>query len=66
MSAYHKELEKILRDASPAGPITMTRRDIELEIADLTDQLQRPMSNVDRLNTVEARVRYRKMLATMV
>ena len=59
MATYMKELKRILCMKSPINA-QMSHADLEREIAKISDLLRGPLSNVDRLDLVEARQRLRR------
>ena len=65
MDPYHKALAKVMQDESPAESTTMTREEIEADIAAISKLLIGPMANGERLDLVETRRALRKQRAAM-
>jgi hypothetical protein len=62
---YLRELEKIIRDPSPAMPTRRTAAEIESDIQKISDELKGALSNYERLCLIEDRQRLRKQLAAI-
>lgn len=60
--AYLKALQVIKRDDRATPATTLTRTEIEAQIAEVSAALKGPMSNLDRLDAIEAREMLRKQL----
>jgi hypothetical protein len=63
MNIYNKALKKILDDDTPPPTTALTRAELKAEIANISKQLQGPLSNTERLCLVEDRQVLRKQLA---
>lgn len=65
LDAFNRELRRIMDNDAPAKPTTLSRAVIEATIAEISESLKGPLSNVDRLDLVESRRELRKQLAAM-
>lgn len=62
---YLRELEKIVRDPTPATPTMRSAAEIETDILQITDLLRGALPNVERLCLIEDRQNLRKQLAAI-
>ena len=63
--AYTKALQRIMTDKSPPPATSRARSEIEANIQAISDELKKPLSNVDRLGLVEDRQILRRQLAAL-